>query len=414
MNNEAKNVLGLDSEGLTPYSRAYKKAIEKEPVPMQEQEAYAKLFTLVTAMTFMGGGSGRYSGTAALNSMASAMEGYKKGRKDVFEQELKNYDKYMKSTIENNKRLSDLLTKKLEAMKDGDQIKTMQIDAELKALTSNQGALAGIEKMQAEQIVKTRDKIDELNREYIKDERARQERILQRQMTLSGYYKDVQGQLRGLVSNYKMPVEDASKLGPKEISSVASDLESAVVTQDLANDIKKHPYAAGIVGSFINKMDKYVPSRYANEDSAVGIQILKGAADGLSDPSLTEDQMSEARKIAKKAVDVINARAMAATGSGRVLVSELNMQKGVIGLEGLSAKSAVDIYQDLARRDVDKIKKYGVSQNYVDSFKSSLSSSPATKSRQESVVVGDKTYTRPANFTDQQWADYKRAVGAEK
>ena len=233
MNNETKDVLGIDQEGLTPYSRAYKKAMEKEPVPKFEQETYlrlmgeqepvalqrkvdvaktgleertklqdspeykqavigefapsqenatdlAKLFTLVTAMTFMGGGSGRYSGTAALNSMASAMEGYKKGRKDVFEQELKNYDKYMKSTIENNKRLGDLLTKKLEAMKDGDQIKTMQIDAELKALTSNQGALAGIEKMNSEQAVKTRDKIFELNQQWLKDEQARKQRIQDR------------------------------------------------------------------------------------------------------------------------------------------------------------------------------------------------------------------------------------------
>ena len=42
--------------------------------------------------------------------------------------------------------------------------------------------------------------------------------------------------------------------------------------------------------------------------------------------------------------------------------------------------------------------------------------SPTTTSSSggvESVTVNGKTYTRPANFTDQQWADYKRAMGVQ-
>ena len=37
----------------------------------------------------------------------------------------------------------------------------------------------------------------------------------------------------------------------------------------------------------------------------------------------------------------------------------------------------------------------------------------STYSRGETANVGGQTYTRPSNFTDQQWADYKKAVGAE-
>lgn len=38
----------------------------------------------------------------------------------------------------------------------------------------------------------------------------------------------------------------------------------------------------------------------------------------------------------------------------------------------------------------------------------------AAKAPPASVTVGDKTYTRPKNFTDAQWSAYKRAVGVEK
>ena len=110
----------------------------------------------------------------------------------------------------------------------------------------------------------------------------------------------------------------------------------------------------------------------------MGVTILNQAANNLQDSSLTEDQISEVRKIAKKAVDVINARASAATGGGRVLVSELNLQKGVIGLEGLSAKSAVDVYSNLAKQDVDKIKRFGISSQTTDNIKNRLGETTTT------------------------------------
>jgi hypothetical protein len=37
----------------------------------------------------------------------------------------------------------------------------------------------------------------------------------------------------------------------------------------------------------------------------------------------------------------------------------------------------------------------------------------STYSKGETVNVGGQTYTRPSNFTDQQWSDYKKSVGAE-
>ena len=39
--------------------------------------------------------------------------------------------------------------------------------------------------------------------------------------------------------------------------------------------------------------------------------------------------------------------------------------------------------------------------------------STQTAPKAETVTVGDKTYTKPANMTDQQWAKYKKDMGVK-
>ena len=60
------------------------------------------LFALTNVLAFTSGGKSRYSGTMALNNMSGAIEGYRKGRKDLFEREMKEFEKNIKATMENN------------------------------------------------------------------------------------------------------------------------------------------------------------------------------------------------------------------------------------------------------------------------------------------------------------------------
>jgi hypothetical protein len=126
----------------------------------------AKLFALTTAITFFGGGSGRYSGMAAMGNLASAMDGYKKGRKDLFAQELKEYDKNMKSAMENNKIIEDKLKEYLD-LATTDKDKALVKLAEIKALTARQGAAADIEKMTYKQLSEHAQKLAESKAKWI-------------------------------------------------------------------------------------------------------------------------------------------------------------------------------------------------------------------------------------------------------
>ena len=42
-----------------------------------------------------------------------------------------------------------------------------------------------------------------------------------------------------------------------------------------------------------------------------------------------------------------------------------------------------------------------------------LEEEPKQKGASDTVTVGGKTYSRPANFTDKQWEDYKKSTGAK-
>lgn len=62
------------------------------------------LFGLLAVTTFMSGGSGKYSGMASLNNLSGAMDGYRRGKKDLFAQELKNWEKNFAATKDWNDR----------------------------------------------------------------------------------------------------------------------------------------------------------------------------------------------------------------------------------------------------------------------------------------------------------------------
>lgn len=92
------------------------------------------LFAGLTALTFLSGGKGRYSGSASMNNLANAMEGWNQGRQDLFKQEMQEFDKNIKATQEHNrevqKRLQDALSM-LTVNKDAALGELKSLEAEL-------------------------------------------------------------------------------------------------------------------------------------------------------------------------------------------------------------------------------------------------------------------------------------------
>lgn len=68
-----------------------------------------QLFAMTSTAAFMSGGEGRYAGLAAMGNLVGALDGYQKGRQDLFKQELQSYDRNLKAQQSEQKRLADQL-----------------------------------------------------------------------------------------------------------------------------------------------------------------------------------------------------------------------------------------------------------------------------------------------------------------
>ena len=177
------------------------------------------------------------------------------------------------------------------------------------------------------------------------------------------------GQDVALVQTYGFPRNEVARLNKDTLPTTVAIVYSAEQTKKLANDVKNNPDAAGLALSFLKNIDKYLPARYDTTDADSGVSYLQSQADKEITGS-NQTTVSKARMIAKDVVDVINARALAASGGKRGTVFELRMQKDVLGLENMSAQSAVDVFNGLAEKDLNSLKRYGFSPETLTGVKS--------------------------------------------
>lgn len=180
--------------------------------------------------------------------------------------------------------------------------------------------------------------------------------------------------------------DESKDLSAKELAKVASTIEATKLSFDLADAVQKTPEAAGVIGRTLSWFDKLrvSPTDEANPD------IL--AAQAASDPTLFEgvpqDKISEVQNIQKIVVDVINARALAASGGSRMLISEFNAQKGVLGLQNLSPTSAPYVYRSLGTRDAKGLRQYGLSDDAIKKIIDSSQPRPKPSTSAKSIPAG--------------------------
>ena len=76
-----------------------------------------QLFGMLTAATFLAGGKGRQSGMGALAAITGAMEGYRKGQKEVYNNELREFDKRIREVQAHNQNVRNKLNDALTTLK---------------------------------------------------------------------------------------------------------------------------------------------------------------------------------------------------------------------------------------------------------------------------------------------------------
>lgn len=389
-------------------------------LPTQENAmSLGTLFGLVGVAGTLMGGKGQQSAIGAMNAMSGMMAGWRQGRTDLYNRERQKYEQEMRRVQEQNAVLQRDFQDALNVMKtdlDAGIARAREAAARhgvsiAGAAAARQGAegvrnfmtslrqtMMQLEQTQSRQtsqqpIVVPQRQADGTTRYYYAHRdgsllmqnnqpveappprsagtgRATGGAALERQMA------DVEGRRRFIAEYFG---EGVSHLGPTEIKNANALLGAAIQSARLAEEIAANPQAAGLAESTIRRLERLDWTRYANpQNGEVSTGVLStlidsifgtSPPDGERPPEGSPDQISAARRIAKQAVDVINARALAASGGSRMLVTELNLQKGVIGLSGMSPRSAREVYGDLAMSDLAKARDLGVPYDSIVSVR---------------------------------------------
>lgn len=150
----------------------------------------------------------------------------------------------------------------------------------------------------------------------------------------------------------------------------------------------------------------------SSEDTAVGdLSLIFGYMKMLDPGSVVrEGEFATAQNAAGVPERIMNIYNKVATGQ-RLSPSQRDSFKGQA--KGLYSSALEG--EKTVRTGLERISKgYGLNTNNI--FYSATEQAPAgapPAPSANSVTVGGKTYTRPANFTDAQWGAYKQSVGAQ-
>ena len=224
----------------------------------------------------------------------------------------------------------------------------------------------------------------------------------------------------------KQQIEQAKAAAANSRAAAAKSGAEAKRAEAEANQImsgivpaEKRPELEGKMRKEYNDQTKpyqEVKSAYgrvlSSEDTAVGdLSLIFGYMKMLDPGSVVrEGEFATAQNAAGVPERIMNIYNKVATGQ-RLSPSQRDSFKGQA--KGLYSSALEG--EKTVRTGLERISKgYGLNTNNI--FYSATEQAPAgapSAASANSVMVGGKTYTRPANFTDAQWGAYKQSVGAQ-
>ena len=99
-------------EDTEKYDKEFEKLKQPEFAPTKENaQSLGELFSLVATMGVMLGGSGKMAAQGAMDAMGGMLKGWQSGRKDLYERQLKEYDKETKRIDSERTALTNKLSR---------------------------------------------------------------------------------------------------------------------------------------------------------------------------------------------------------------------------------------------------------------------------------------------------------------
>ena len=386
-----------------PELRAERTALEERAgeafVPTQENvQDMATIFSLIGVLGFAIGAGGKNNAIQAMNAMNGMMEGYKQGRQDRYQREKDLFEsnaRAIKTKIDAlNSRMTDIAKLAAVDMEKANMEADMlfaQEGADFLKQYKDKVGLVNTIKMLQEQV-----KGGEKMFEFIEKERGRAERERERQdfqRSMQAERLQSQRDLKYLAASLKggdgrgKPMKEKDTVQLEGLYSLADQL------RQLEKEFKDEYASLGVfgVGSDLSLEAK---RRFGDKEGEKAAQwwakyqrLQAPNRHALFGATLTGNELKNYQSFTAKTSD-------APSFVRTMLQDQADYSEG-------TAQSRVRAFEQTGY----KVPELGRPRNFLGTYGGGGGG--------ETVTVGGQTYTRPANFTDQQWADYKKAVGAQ-
>lgn len=329
---ESKKKFVEDIESM-PERLAYKEAVKQERgmefIPTRDTvQDIAGLFGLIGAIGMVIGKGNAMQAMGAMNGM---MEGHRKGRQDLFKQEVQQFEKNFKAM---QAKVSAALADYQEAMK----VKQQESEAGelmaqvalaraesplLKAIKDKQGDAAVLERLKETKksltetmpnmINNLKDKADEAKAKAEEKERDRQFRLQMAQIAAQGAQtrrdeKALQAlgpALREIASQY--PDGTANNLvgaSPKDKDRITGSWRAIQESEDVADYIARNPNAVGVMAVVKNMLKIDAIKSIKNEDEKQAAVDKSALVDSAIDKAVQQNKITvddaQAAKILQK------------------------------------------------------------------------------------------------------------------
>ena len=254
------------------YTEAENKELEyprPEFHPTKENaESLGQLFSMVATMGIMLGGGGKMASQNALGAMTGMLKGWQQGRKDLYERELKEFDKEYKRISDIRTDIQNRLQKSLQLAstdKEAASLEAQQAaaiaggDSMVKALV-NQGKT-----QQALELIKQASTIDQqvIQRQQSAAQHAQSMAMQQQRLNFEKQkYTDTQNAPKPLEQYFPGLVFDPKdkKATQDKRDAINNGALSLATAQDLINYAKQHPDALGRQGQINQNVERYIKS----------------------------------------------------------------------------------------------------------------------------------------------------------
>ena len=380
----------------------YKEAENKEleyPRPefhptKENAQSLGELFSLVATMGVMLGGGGKMAAQGALDSMTGMLKGWQSGRKDLYEKELKEFDKEYK-------RVQDIRTDIQNKLQKGMQLASIDKEASYSEL-QQAAALSGASSIVQSYIKAGQPKmaLDLMNKAISidKDVKDRQQRASEAQSRLLQQERHHQETMASQKAKSLLKSGDqalfineqtGANLSPKDAQEVSLAALSVGHAYSLLGKVQEHPEWIGRSGQIKQFFNRYVDSLNNNKPLPA------------DDPSLASDKSGQEALVFAKdyAAYLVNYERSIAGGTRGFTVQFQKRFNDLLNQNQFNASG----FNNLMNQQIDEISRTAVAKSPEKLNKNNIT-------KMGMIIYGDDPYALKAyqgiqkNTSDQKVA----------